>query len=211
MQKGSVLPFILIIVVLVLAAGIATYSSSYFLKQTKPLTQVVTAPATPQLKIYTNSSLGFEFQDVGLTVQQDSEEEFNQRGNGNFRKNFAYYVTYQPAEVLGIVAVLDEQKSYETNTLTIWVFDNPDNLTIEKWYEKYWYYPFVWGDYTSRRDNVAPVKEATISGILAKSGIVTYRAGEPKFVYLSKNGKMYLFRVIGEAGDKILESFKFLN
>ena len=55
----------------------------------------------------------------------------------------------------------------------------PNSLTIDKWYERYWYYPFVWGDYTARRNSVAPIKESTISGTLAKSGIVTYQPGEP--------------------------------
>lgn len=206
MQKGSVLPLVLI-VILLLIAGLYVLLSN---KQDQPFSQPLQKLSEPQTESY-QSSLGFEFEyPNGFEVIEDSEEKFNERGHGNFRKNFSYYITYQPAEVLGIVVFLDESKSYDLSSLTLWVFDNSDNLTIEKWYTNFWYYPFVWGDYTSRRNEVAPTNEATISGKLAKSGIVTYQPGTPKFVYLPNNGKMYLFRIIGEEGDKIFNSFKLL-
>ena len=108
--------------------------------------------------------------------------------------------------------VLEDSKNYETNPLTIWVFENPDDLNIDGWYKKYWYYPFVWGDYTSKgKIELAPKTEATISGQLSKSGTIDYQPGKPKFIYLTKEQKMYLFRVIGEKGDKILQNFKLLK
>lgn len=209
MQKGSVLPLVLVLSLVV--AGAFFYLNGQQIKAPLP------SPSQDFLNIsknrsYQNTKLGFEFEyPSNIEVVEDSEEKFNERGHGNFRKNFTYYVTYQPAEVLGIVVSLDESKSYDKAPLTLWVFDNSDNLTIEKWYNNFWYYPFVWGDYTLRRNEVAPINEATISGQMAKSGIVDYQPGTPKFVYLSNNGKMYLFRIIGEEGDKIFESFKFIN
>lgn len=207
MQKGSVLPIVLGI--LIISGLIASYF--YLNKPTAP-PLVKPIEQRDNLKIYTNKELGFKIQydDRDLKVQEDSEEEFNKRGNGNFRKNFAYYVTYTPAEILGIVAVLDETNSYETNPLTIWVFNNDNNLTIDKWYANFWYYPFVWGDYTERRNNVAPINEATISGQIAKYGVVNYQPSQPKFIYLSNDKKMFLFRIIGEKGDQIISTFKFL-
>ena len=209
MQKGSVLP--LLLGILVLGGIIGTYL--FFNKPTPP-PLIRPIEQKNNLKTYQQEKLGFQFQytDKDLKVQEDSEEEFNKRGNGDFRKNFTYYVTYQPADVLGAVSVLDESGSYEMNPFTVWVFNNANNLTIEQFYEKYWYYPFVWGDYTERRENVAPINDATISGQLAKYGVVTYREGSPKFVYLSSNGKMYLIRIINNEdniGDQILSTFKF--
>jgi len=168
--------------------------------------------------IYSNKDLSFEISfDKEIEVQEDSEEAFNKRATGaatktgDFRKNFRSYIGYEPAAFLGAVVLLDKTKSYEINPLTIWVFENPKNLTVDKWYKDYWYYPFVWGDFTSRRNNVAPTQDATISGQLAKSGIVSYQPGEPKFIYLPHNDKMYLFRIIGEDSEEILQSFKFIE
>lgn len=161
----------------------------------------------------TFQKLGFSFQyPEDLVVKEDSEEEFNKRGNGDFRKNFKGYVGYEVGKFLGAVVVLDKSNSYETNPFTIWVFNNDNNLTIDTWYKNYWYYPFVWGDFTQiGKVELAPKDEATISGYIGKSGVIDYQEGKPKFIYLSKDKKMYLFRIIGEIGDKVLSSFKFLQ
>jgi len=163
--------------------------------------------------IHQNKVLGFEFEySTNFTVKEDSEEEFNQRGGGNFRKNFTGYIGYEPGKVLGAVVVLDKENNFETNPFTIWVFDNPNNLSIDSWHHDYWYYPFVWGDFTDTGKFIlAPQDEATVSGQPGKSGIIDYREGKPKFIYISTGGRMYLFRIIGEIGEKILTSFRFLK
>ncbi len=208
MQKGSVLP--LLLGILVIGGLVGAY---LFFNKSTPTPLVRPVGQKSNLQTYQNQKLGFQFQytDKDLKVQEDSEEEFNKRGNGDFRKNFTYYVTYTPADVLEAVVVLDETQSFEMNPFTVWVFDNPNDLTIDKWYQKYWYYPFVWGDYTIRKESVAPINDATISGQLAKYGVVTYREGFPKFIYLKNNGEMYLFRLVGGSGDKIISTFKFLK
>ena len=141
-----------------------------------------------------------------------TEEEFNKRGNGDFRKNFKGYVGYEPGEPFGAVVVLDKEGSYDASPFSVWVFNNSNVLTIEQWFDKYWYYPYLWGvfDYTSK-SHVALDTEATVSGQQARYKIVAYQPGKPKFVYIAKDQKMYLFRVIGDSGDKILSTFKFLK
>ena len=174
---------------------------------------LINATKQPEFNHYSNSGLGIEFSyGKDLTVKEDSEDDFNKRGNGDFRKNFTGYVGYEPGKVLGAVAVLGKDRNYDTNPVSVWAFDNPDNLIPDGWFDKYWYYPYLWGvfDRTSK-GHVALDKEATISGQPAKYKIVSYQPGKPKFVYMSKDQKMYLLRVIGEAGDKILSSFKFLE
>lgn len=210
MQKGFTALLLLLGVVVV--GGIVAFYF-YFSNTLSKSTSLKPPAQKENIQIYQNDKLGFQFQysDEDLKVQEDSEEEFNKRGNGEFRKNFTYYITYSPPEMIGGVVVLDETASFETNLLTVWVFDNPNNLTIDKWYERYWYYPFVWGDYTERRNNVAPKNDATISGKLAKYGMVTYRPGSPKFFYLSHGGNMYLFKAVGEGGEKILQTVKFVE
>lgn len=192
-----------------LAAGLITYFNLSGSKNTlvKPVPQTESSP------IYKSEKLGFELQySEDLQVLEDSEEEFNKRGNGDFRKNFSFYVGYEPGEFLGAVVVLDKNNSYDTNPFTVWVFNNDSNLTIDKWHHNFWYYPFVWGDFTySGKFILAPKDEATVSGQMGKSRSIDYREGKPKFIYVSKDQKMYLFRIIGQKGEEILTSFKFLQ
>lgn len=211
MQKGAAQIFLIALAAIVILTGVF-YFYQTLNKDDLQISPQANSP-TETINTHTDQDLGFKLSYPSeMILKTDTEEEFNQRGNGDFRKNFTYYVTYPPAKVLETLSVLDETGSFDKNPFTVWVFDNPDNLTIDRWYKDYWYYPFVWGDYTyTGKFTLAPKDEATISGQMAKSGIIDYAAGKPKFVYLSKEKKMYLFRIIGEDGDKILKSFKFTN
>lgn len=215
MQKGFALLFVVLVIVAVV--GLV---SVYFYLFNKP-TLVDKTKAGPQvnssekdnLTIYTNNNLNFQFkyQAENLTVKEDSEEEFNKRGNGNFRKNFTGYVGYEPGKVLGALVVLDETSSYEANPFTVWVFDNPEQLDPKNWFEKYWFYPLLWGVFSEPdKGHVRPQNIATVSGQTTQSVVVSYQTGSPKYLYLSKNGMMYLFRVMGEVGEQTLSTFKFL-
>lgn len=210
MEKGSAQ---LLLIILVLAAALGGY---FYLSQPKssinssPAINKVTSSVS-NIQTYSNSQFNFEFKYAkDLKVTKDSEEEFNKRGGGDFRKNFKGYVAYEPGKFLEAVAVLGKDNSYDINPFSVWVFDNPNDISIDSWFEKYWYYPFLWGvfDYVSK-GHVTLDKEATVSGVMAKSKIVSYQPGSPKYVYLSREKKMYLLRVIGENGDKILSTFKF--
>lgn len=216
-QKGFTGILILIVGVLIIATlGIYIFSTS----KTSPINEVKTV-TTPEetVKTYTNDVLGFSFKhDKDLSVIEDSEEEFNKRSagatskspTGDYRKNFSSYVGYSPEKFLGAVVVLEKQ-DFDKSPLFIWVFENPNNLSPENWYKRYWYYPFIWGDFTTRANEAAPTKDATISGQLAKYSIVDYQPNSPKFIYLSKKEKMFLFRIIGEKGEQLLNTFKFTN
>ena len=207
MQKGFAQPILILAILITLALGVIYYKN--LPKNNYPFN----LKTISQTELFKSEDLGFEISHpLALSVKKDTEEEFNKRGNGDFRKNFKGYVAYDPGKFLGAVVILDKSNNYDTNPLTIWVFDNPQDLTIDGWYKNYWYYPFVWGDFTSKgKIELAPKDEATISGQLSKSGIINYQPGKPKFVYISKDKKMYLFRIIGDEGEKILSVFKFLQ
>ncbi len=207
MQKGSAQLLLIFVGLLILVGGYVYLNSSK--TQSVQIAPVV-KNAISNTQTYSNEEFEFQYS-KDLKVQEDTEEAFNQRGGGNFRKNFEGYVMYEPGKFLSGVVILDKDNSFDTNPFTLWVFDNPDNLSIDSWFDKYWYYPFLWGvfDYVSK-GHVTLDSEATISGIMAKSKIVSYQPGVPKYVYISNNGKMYLFRIIGEEGDRILSTFKFL-
>lgn len=220
-QQGSTGILILLVGVLVIVTlGLYIHTTNKSKEILDELKVVASEKAPEEIaQNYTNDSLGFSFEfDKEFYVYKDSEEEFNQRAaginskspTGDSRKNFGNYVGYPLEKFLGAVAVLDETKSFEKSPLSVWIFENPNNLSPENWYKRYWYYPFIWGDFTSRSNEVAPTKEATISGQMAKYSLVDYQPSSPKFVYLSKGNKMFLFRVIGETGDKVLSTFKFL-
>ena len=212
MQKGSAQLLLILAALSLLVGGIF-----YYYQNTKVHNLIqspkLTASKQQQSQDYSNSNLGFTLKyPTGLNIKEDTEEEFNKRGNGDFRKNFRGYVQYEPGKFLGAVLVFDKTGSFDTNPFTVWVFDNPQDLSIDTWYKNYWYYPFVWGDFTyTGKFELAPKTEATISGQMAKSGIIDYQPGKPKFVYVSKDKKMYLFRIVGENGDKLLSTFKFLK
>lgn len=209
MQKGSAQLLLIFIILLFLASGL------YFLQrsQKNESSQVTPYKNYDNYKIYSDNTLGFEFKyDKDLKVKEDSEEEYNKRGNGDFRKNFKGYVGYEPGKFLGAVVVLDKSQNYDASTLSIWIFNNDNNLTIKQWFQNYWYYPYLWGVFDwSSKEHVTPDKEATISGQVAKYKVVGYQPGKPKYLYISKDQKMYLFRMLGETGDKILATFKFLK
>ncbi|MDP3733334.1 MAG: hypothetical protein Q8Q91_02215 [Candidatus Daviesbacteria bacterium] len=208
MPKGfAAIPILLVLALA--AAGLVVY---FNLPRSKNIL-VRPSPSEESLLVYQNEKLGFVIKyEKDLKAKEDSEEEFNQRGNGDFRKNFTGYVGYEPGKFLGAVVVLDKNNSFDMNPFTIWVFSNDSNLTIEQWHHSFWYYPFVWGDFTySGKFILAPKNEATISGHMGKSGIIDYREGKPKFIYIPKDQKMYLFRIIGQTGEQILADFKFLQ
>ncbi len=205
MQKGFAQPLLVILALGLIISGVYIFYS----KNSSLPTPKSNFSSNLEFKDYSNPS-GFQFKyPKDLPVKEDTEEEFNKRGNGTFRKNFKEYVAYEPGKFLGGVVVLDQTGNYDTNPFTVWVFDNPKDLSIDEWYKNYWYYPFVWGDFTyTGKTTLAPKDEATISGKLGKSGMIDYQPGKPKFVYLSWDKKVYLFRIIGDMGNQILSSFK---
>lgn len=214
MQKGSALLFVILVVLVLAGLGGGYAYLNYPNKPFSNLLPQITSQISNTDKIYQNPQLNFEltYPDKELTVREDSEQDFNKRGNGQFRKNFKGYVGYEPGKFSGAVVVLGKDNSYDTDPFTVWVFENEEDLSIEKWYDKYWYFPFVWGDFSSTgKLKTSPQQESTISGQIAKSAVIGYRDEKPKFIYLSKDKKMYLFRIIGESGEKILSTFKLLE
>lgn len=161
-----------------------------------------------QSKTYRNQLLGFEFTvPDGYLVKEETEEEFHKRSNGEMRQNFNYYVKYEPAEFVTSLYVLNKDNDYENAPLSLWVFENPDNLNAAAFYKRYWYYPFIWGDYTFAREKIAPTLDFKIAEATGSLGIAAFKPNSPKFIYLPREGKMYLFKAVGNAN--ILDSFKF--
>ncbi|MEK7616476.1 MAG: hypothetical protein AAB414_00285 [Patescibacteria group bacterium] len=163
---------------------------------------------------YEDSKLKFSFRyPEDFEAVFESEEEYSKRTKTQYRKNFKYYVTYEPPKFVKGVLVKPKnadltEDQFQAVPFMLWVFENPEKTEAQKWYKDFWYYPFFWGVYDIRKSQIEPSLDATISGQLTKSAIVSYSPGKPKLILIPKDGRMFLFKIM-EGGDKIIESFKF--
>ncbi len=229
MQKGFggiiILFFVLLLMV---GVGASTfYFKNHYLQKQSEIKNVSIegtneVPIAPTENIFKNNELGFEFKvPDGFSVKEETEEEFHTRSNGNIRKNFTSYVKYAPTDFITSLYVLNKQRlpstevvgkdtDFENAPLSVWVSENPRDLGGKDFYKDYWYYPYVWGDFsTAEKNKFAPNSKEEIGRLPALSGIASKSPGSPKFIYLAKDGKMFLFRVVGDT--KILDSFKFID
>lgn len=200
MQKGSAL----IILMLFLATIVLAITGSWYYINNQP--QPVPASQTPYMptfapetqpssSIYENPELNLNLKiPQEYTIKEETEEEFHKRSNGDMRKNFNSTLFYEPAKFVTSLYVVKPNQDPKEAPLSIWVFENPDNLTAAGFYKKYWYYPFIWGDFTSAKEKIAPEIEFIIGDATASSSTATYQPNSPKFIYLPKGDKMYLFK-----------------
>lgn len=223
MQKGSALiPLSLFFTVIILAV----FSGWYYANNRTPNPPSNSTPTQPVItsenkepspEIYENPESRFKFKfPKGYKVIEETEEEYFKRANGDTRKNFTYYVQYPPAEFLGSAYVLKTDESDLDNAvLSVLAFKNPDNLTALDFYNRYWYYPFVWGEFSSsEKAKVAPKSVEIISGKEASSAVVHYRDADPKFIYLPIPGEGLIYQLRlptenNEDGETILKSLIF--
>ncbi len=206
-QKGHI-PLPLILLIAVALAGWFIYHNGIH-------STVLLNPSPTALLSYKDSGLKIDLAYTGdLEVVSETEDEYSKRTQTDYRKNFTGYVAYQPPKFVKSLIVKPKElklgsSQFDVIPLTIWVFENPNKLTVDEWYKNYWYYPFVWGVFSyPQKQQIAPITEATVSGIMTKSAVIDYSPGKPKFVLVPKEEKMFLFRVM-DGGDPILHSFKF--
>lgn len=222
MQKG----FAQLVLILIFAATILSATGVYFLyfnNQSPKTVQDKIVPPTSkeeeqmkQKSTFKNEALGFEFTiPPGFLVKEESEKEYFKRESGDIRKNFTYYIQYLPPEFVNSFYILEEgEDNLDRAKLTVLVFRNPDKLDAQKFYNKYWYYPFVWGDFTQAKNKIAPESIELVGGKEGKSGLVDYREGKPKFIYLPWGDKSLMLQIQmpsedNEVAKKVLESLKF--
>lgn len=221
MQKGFAHLFVILLGIL-LIVGVVIGGSIYIKGKKQVVSPIIPTPQASflpstesNIKEYRNNNLGISFSyPKEFEIKEDTEEEYDKRNKGTFRKNFKGYIGWEPGKFLGAVGLIDAKTDLDKSPFLLWVFENPVNLSPEKWFDEYWYYPFVWGDFTERRKAITPVTDIQIRDQTGKYGVVSYRPDSPKFIYLPLNGKMYMFRILSNNEDlekQILASFKFLN
>lgn len=168
--------------------------------------------------IASSTNISFKDKDIPLSfsypneysVEEEKEEDHFKRANGDIRKNFTATTYYEPAKAVKLLSLISNSTAgKEGSPFVIWIFENPNNLSVGDFYKNYWYYPYVWGEYAEPgRSNYAPLKEATVSGRLANYAVIDYRPGTPNFYYLPYKDKMLMIRVVDTEttkGSKILE------
>lgn len=218
MQRGSVLPLLLIIILIVAIGVVGVFYYQFISKSpgAQPNFSNITPSPTPVKREVFDELPGLKFNlPKTFRLKKETEEQYFKRVFGNIRKNFNTYVLYPPAEFAEAYYIVPERENNLDNAiLTVWAFQNPDNLDAKTFYDKYWYYPFVWGDFTERKNLIAPESIEFIGGKEGMYGVVDYRDGKPKFVYLSLRDKNLMLQIHlptegNLAGQDILRSFKF--
>ena len=183
--------------------------------QTPPTINEKKSPvSSPNPSVYEDTDIGFKISiPEGFEVKEESEEEYFKRAFGDIRKNFTYYVQYSPPEFVNSYYFLGAGESDPENAvLAIVVYKNPENLSPEAFYNKYWYYPFVWGEFnTGEKSKIAPKNIELIASKEAGTAIVNYRDSNPKFIYLPMGSKSLMFQLHlptenNKAGEDILKS-----
>lgn len=219
MQKGFANFLLMVILVSAILSVLGVYWISSKNQPSVPIQdKKMLSPASNKLQntAYKNSEMGLEFSlPPGYSAKEESEKEYFKRVYGDTRKNFTYYVQYPPPEFVNSFYVLKNgEGNWDKANLIISIFKNPENLDAAKFYKDYWYYPFVWGDFSAEKNKIAPVNVELIAGREGKSGVVDYRESKPKFIYLPRGDRGLMLQIQlpsenNETGKKILDSFKF--
>lgn len=215
-QEGVVNIIFLLGILVVVGAG------AYFLLNSAPVVPPPIPPANlsannePVEATYLDEQLGFEFKypSKETSIQKDSEDEYSKRGQSKYRQNFTGYVGYEPPKVKEAFMVLAKDKSFDLAPFSLWVFENPNKLNAEVWYDRYWYYPFMWGVFIREHKYMPSVlRQATISGELTEFRLLDYQEGKPEYFYFPHKENMILIRVLTEKnnGEAILKTFKLVN
>lgn len=171
---------------------------------------------TPQNQTYTDKELGLTFTyPKGYSFVEDTEKMYSNRHHDNYRVNFTQTYGYPPPTLIKALVLKGSGEDLDSSPFSIWVFDNSNSVSTQRWYQNYWYYPFVWGEYEPKKSNEGPSEESRISGQIANFKIIDYQPNSPKLIYLYYQKKMYLIRIFQQPkdqsnlGNTILGSLKF--
>ena len=223
MQKGFAQTLLLLIVLLSLG-GFALYW--FFLRSSTPpvIPEKTAFPLPdsenlPQNTIFKNDEIGLEISlPPGFSIKQETEKDYFKRANGDTRKNFTYYVQYPPPEFVNSFYVMEAgENNPDKAKLSILVFKNPENMEPQKFYQEYWYYPFIWGEFSlSEKNKFAPQAIELIDGRESGTAVADFRETKPKFIYLPYKQKNLMLQIQmptenNQTGNQILKSLKLSN
>lgn len=171
-------------------------------------------------KTYTNQHLNYDFryQDNEYDVKEDNEAEYSKKYNINIPNDFIKSFNYSPPKLINGIRVESREVykgywgKYTTVPFAVWVFENPEKLTINRWFDKFRYYPFRWdSSIPELTEKIRPSNEMTIGGVSALASI----AGEGmQYFYILQDNKIFLLHIWEQPqskniGNQILSTFQF--
>lgn len=174
---------------------------------------------TVDWETYTNEKFKFtlKYPKERYRIEEDNEEIYSQRYNAKLADEFIKLMGYLPPKEAGAIGVYQlEPKTFplsDQDHFSIWIFGNPEELTLNDWYEKYRFYPFRFGQMAPYLlEQERPKQSIIVSGIEGKTMTDSVPdVGERRYVYLAKNSYIFLIKIFlgkGE-GERILSTFKF--
>jgi hypothetical protein len=187
-----------------LASNVTTWNST--------LAPLAKSPVPLNWQNYTNSIMGVAFLYPGesLLLDSDDEAKYSERSHFDVRETFIRMLGYSPPQLISAVGTVDrkaQQDGYLLDHFTVWVFDNQGKLSIEDWYRKYRYYPFVWGKAVeSAIEYDRPKNTAKINELVMKYAILD-DMGAAQYGYISSDERMFLIVTRSDLGNQVLSTF----
>jgi len=239
-RKQSIFLIILLSVLLIVSISIAAFFAYQTQKLVKELTTLkeqekvaidtskfVVEPvatensniySTTSWKVYKNSENNFlfkydpsKYEPVKTNEQKLATE--NNAGEPSMVDIFKSYKNYLPPKFIGAIKLMPKDKVEANSHFSVWIFDNSNNISISEWYEKYNYYPYIFGGLT-REDALAesPKNETVVGTMKAYWGIPSgmYLV---KQTYIQYKSRVYLISsdMDNSEHNQILSTFEFFN
>ena len=228
-KKSPLLKIVLGIVILILVAGgaylLGTKNNNQSVQvpsqyPTSIPTVVPTTDPTANWKTYSNLDYNIKYPS-DLIVKPITEASFGAESKVNIYTTFTTLKKTTPPAFLSGLQIASQDYGCSPNCkgykLYIWVFNNPQNISVNQWIQQYDYYP----NSISEPSDKAPQMSKTIDGQTAMVGIPDVQFPS-EGIFLSKNNKMFYIFATSNLSSKdtiiqdvsinqILSTFKFTN
>ena len=176
---------------------------------------------TKQWQRFIDSRNGFtlKYPPDSYTVESDNEEQYSKQDNTDIKKNFSDLMGYSSPKVLTVYTVRTKFNlpPYHTKraVVSVWVFANNDNLSLQTWYERYSYYPLAYGKVAKGYKDPWTSEDIMLNGFEGRGD--PYAEGtmfKSGFLLFSRDEKVILImaeelNTTDSPGRKIVSTFKF--
>lgn len=141
-------------------------------------------------------------------------------GRNEIESAFSTLMEYSPPLLISTVVIdelayADRQPEEKPPTpFVVWIFANPDNLSIDDWYQFYGYYPSIWGkSIPSLKEENRPRNKAAVANSQAQF-FITQNMGTLQLIFVPTQDHMLLFEIRDEpnpnnVGNQILSTVQF--
>jgi hypothetical protein len=170
-------------------------------------------------KTYTNQSPNFSFKyPPNYQIKAETDVDFESPNHPQSSKWFEQLQGYQPQLPIAVVTITTPKNSADNETesdpITIYIFNNPETLDADQWFEKYNYYPFYFGSGKEESENPKfPFKLGSLQVSYGKFPSIN------NYVYalpVPVNQHMLILSISSEPGSEttsyqILSTFQFTD